>query len=307
MLKIISSPHLNCKSTTQKVMLDVIIALLPAIIASFLIFGIRALLLIAVSTLTCVIAEWLFNVICKQENTIYDLSAAVTGILLALNVPHTLPVWQLVIGALFAIIAVKCLFGGIGQNFANPAVTARVMMVLSFGTAMTEFYYPDTVASATPLYLISQGAAHKVPDTITLLFGFHGGSLGETCAVALILGGVYLLIRKIITIHAPVAFIGTVFVFSFILGLPPLTEVLTGGLLLGAIFMATDYSTTPINKGGKIIFGIGCGLITIFIRKWGSYPEGVSFSILFMNILTPYIEKWTFRKPLGALKDGGAK
>ncbi len=303
-LTVCTSPHIHSKRSTTSIMLDVIIALVPAIIASVVIFGLNALVLISASVITSVIGEWLFNLICKKNDTLGDLSAVVTGILLALNVPATLPVWQICLGSLFATVAVKALFGGIGQNFANPAATARVMMILSFGGAMTEFYYPttDTVATATPLALISGGAAHKVPSTLELLLGLHGGCLGETCALALIIGGIYLLSRKVITWHAPIAFIGTVFICSFLLGLPPVTEILTGGLMLGAIFMVTDYTTTPITKSGRLIFGIGCGLITILIRKWGSYPEGVSFSILFMNILTPYIEKWTYRRPLGGAK-----
>lgn len=299
-----TSPHIHSKRTTTSVMLDVIIALVPAIIAASVIFGYKAFVLIAVSAAASVLSEWLFNLICKKKNTITDLSAVVTGILLAMNVPAKLPIWQMVIGAVFATVAVKGLFGGIGQNFANPAATARVMMVLSFGGTMTQFYFPmvDTTASPTPLAYIGAGAVHKVPSTLELFLGLHGGSLGETCALALIIGGIYLLARKVITWHAPVAFIGTVFLFTWALGLPPVTEILTGGLMLGAIFMATDYSTTPLTKSGRFIFGVGCGLITVLIRVWGSYPEGVSFAILLMNILTPYIEKWTIRKPLGGAK-----
>ncbi len=299
-----TSPHIHSKRTTASIMLDVIIALIPAIIAAGIIFGYKAIVLIAVSVITSVASEWLFNVICKKRNTVSDLSAVVTGILLAMNVPAKLPIWQMVIGAIFATIAVKALFGGIGQNFANPAATARVMMVLSFGGTMTQFHFPmvDTTASPTPLAYISAGALHKVPSTLELFLGVHGGCLGETCALALILGGIYLLARKVITLHAPLAFIATVFLFTWALGLPPVTEILTGGLMLGAIFMVTDYSTTPITKSGRVVFGIGCGLITVLIRVWGSYPEGVSFAILLMNILTPYIQKWTVGKPLGGAK-----
>lgn len=298
-----TSPHIRSKNTTTRVMLDVIIALTPVMVASVLLFGFRALLLLSVSVATAVVSEYLFNLICKKETTIYDLSAVVTGILLALNIPVSLPIWQMVVGSAFAIIVVKCLFGGIGQNFANPAITARIMMLLSFGTTMTTFHYPaDTIASATPLALIKGGAERLLPENADLLLGRYGGCLGETCSVALILGGLYLIARRVITWHAPVAFIGTVFLGSFALGLPPVAELLTGGLLIGAIFMATDYSTTPITKGGKLIFGLGCGIITLLIRRWGAYPEGVSYAILFMNIITPYIEKWTVRKPLGGAK-----
>ncbi len=298
-----TSPHIHSKNTTTRVMLDVIIALTPVMVASVLLYGFRALLLLSVSVATAIVSETLFNLICKKENTIYDLSAVVTGVLLALNVPVSLPLWQMAIGSAFAIIAVKCLFGGIGQNFANPAITARIMMLLSFGSTMTVFHYPaDTVASATPLALIKGGAERLLPNTVDLLFGRYGGCLGETCSIALILGGVYLLARRVITWHAPFAFIGTVFAGSFVFGLPPVAELLTGGLLIAAFFMITDYSTTPVTKGGRLIFGLGCGIITLLIRKWGAYPEGVSFAVLFMNILTPYIEKWTVRKPLGGAK-----
>ncbi|MBR6693823.1 MAG: RnfABCDGE type electron transport complex subunit D [Clostridia bacterium] len=299
-----TSPHIHSKNNTTRVMLNVIIALLPAITASVWIFGWRALLLVSVSVATAVLSEILFNLLCKKSQTIYDLSAVVTGILLALNVPVTLPVWQMVIGSAFAIIAVKGLFGGIGQNFANPAITARIMMLLSFSATMSPKTYPvaDVIAGSTPLNSIRTGELHLIPDTSELLLGRYGGSLGETCSIALLLGGAYMLIRHIITWHAPVAFIGTVFLGSFVLGLPPVVEILSGGLLIGAIFMATDYSTTPITKNGRLIFGLGCGIITLLIRKWGSVPEGVSYAILFMNILTPYIEKWTVKRPLGGAK-----
>ena len=299
-----TSPHIHSKNNTTRVMLNVIIALLPAITASVWIFGWRALLLISVSVATAVLSEGLFNLLCKKSQTIYDLSAVVTGILLALNVPVTLPVWQMVIGSAFAIIAVKGLFGGIGQNFANPAITARIMMLLSFSATMSPETYPvaDVIAGSTPLNSIRTGELHLIPDTSELLLGRYGGSLGETCSIALLLGGAYLLVRHIITWHAPVAFIGTVFLGSFVLGLPPVVEILSGGLLIGAIFMATDYVTSPATPAGKLIFGVGAGLLTFLIRDFGVYPEGVSFAILFMNILTPYIESWTAHKVFGGKK-----
>ncbi len=298
------SPHIQSKRTTTGIMLDVIIALMPAVVASVIIFGVRSLLLVFTSVAAAVFAEYAFEKICKKDNTIYDLSAVVTGVILALNVPATLPLWQMAVGAVFAIVVVKGLFGGIGQNFANPAATARVMMVLSFGNTMTASVFPqnDTVSSATPMALLSSGAAHKVPDVLDLFLGNCGGALGETCTLAILLGFIYLLARRVITWHTPFAFIATVFLCTWLLGLPPLTEILSGGLMLGAVFMATDYSSTPINSRGRLIFGIGCGLITVLIRKWGSYPEGVSFAILLMNILTPYIDKWSFMRPLGGAK-----
>lgn len=303
-LTVSTSPHIHSKRTTASIMLDVVIALVPAMVASVIIFGWRSLFLICVSVVTSVLAELVFELICKREISISDFSAVVTGVLLALNVPATLPVWQLVIGSIFATVVVKGLFGGIGQNFANPAATARIMMLLSFGSTMSSSVFPvnDTVSSATPLALIKGGAAHKLPSTLDLLLGNRGGSLGETCALALILGGIYLLVRRVITWHAPLSFIATVFICSWLLGRPPIQEILSGGLMLGAIYMATDYSSTPITSRGRLIFGIGCGLITILIRTWGSYPEGVSYSLLLMNILTPYIDKWTVRLPLGGAK-----
>lgn len=317
MNKLISSvsPHFNSPRTTQKIMLDVVIALCPAMIASVIIFGVRSLLVIGVCVGTCLLSEFLFEKICKRENTISDLSAVVTGMLLAFNLPVTIPIWQAVIGSVAAIIVVKQLFGGIGQNFANPAITARIIMIVAFSGEMTTWINPkaasaplfnasemiDSATSATPLVAMTNGA--DVPSYLDLFLGYHGGCLGETCVLALLLGGIYLLARRVISWHTPVAFIGTVAVMSFICGKDVLGQVMSGGLMLGAFFMATDYATTPPTKWGKIIFGIGCGLITILIRFWGNYPEGVSFSILIMNILTPYITKLTRSKPL----IGGAK
>lgn len=305
MNKLISSvsPHFHTPRTSQGIMLDVIIALCPAAIASVIIFGWRSMLIIGVCVLTCVLSEYLFEKLCKRENTISDLSAVVTGILLAFNLPVTISVWQAVIGSVAAIIVVKQLFGGIGQNFANPAITARIIMLVAFSGTMTKWVSPsgfftdvDAFASATPLAAEAKGAA--MPSYLDLFLGNHGGSLGETCALALIIGGIYLLIKRVISWHTPVAFLGTVAVMSLICGKDVLGQLLSGGLMLAAFFMATDYATTPSTKWGKIIFGVGCGLITILIRFWGNYPEGVSYSILIMNILTPYISKLTRSKPL---------
>lgn len=305
MNKLISSvsPHFHTPRTTTAIMLDVIIALMPAAIASVIIFGWRSLLVIGVCVLTCVLSEFLFEKLCKRENTISDLSAVVTGLLLAFNLPVSIPIWQAVIGSVAAIIVVKQLFGGIGQNFANPAITARIIMLVAFAGPMTNWTIPvgmpDTATTATPL--MTKGEI--IPSYQDLFLGYHPGSLGETCAAALALGGIYLLIRRVISWHTPVAFIGTVAVMSLLCGKDVLVQLLSGGLMLGAIFMATDYSTTPSTKWGKIIFGVGCGLITILIRFWGNYPEGVSYSILIMNILTPFISKLTRSKPL----TGGGK
>lgn len=292
------SPHFFSKTTTQRIMLDVIIALFPAVIASVINFGLRSLLVIGVCVAVCVLSEWIFEKICKKESTISDLSAVVTGILLAFNLPVSIPLWQAVVGCLVAIVIVKQLFGGIGQNFANPAIAARIVMLTAFSGSMTTWTFPDAVTGATPLALISKGELGSLPSYIDMFLGHHGGCLGETCILALLLGGIYLLFRRVISWHTPVAFIVTVAVMSLLCGYDVLYQLMGGGLVLGAFFMATDYATTPATKWGKIIFGVGCGLITVLIRFWGNFPEGVSFSILLMNILTPYISKLTRQKPL---------
>jgi electron transport complex protein RnfD len=291
------SPHVRARISTTSIMLDVIIALCPALIASVLIFGFRALAVVATCVIVCVAAEWLFELICKRDVTVRDLSAVVTGMILGCNLPVNIPLWQAAIGSIFAIVVVKQLFGGIGCNFANPAITARIMMTLSFASAMSDFSSKaDAVSSATPL------SGGVMPSYLDLFLGKHGGSLGETCALAILIGGVYLIVRRVIDWQTPVAFIGTVFLFSLVLGENALVAILTGGVMFGAVFMATDYSTTPHTKWGKVIFGVGCGLITVLIRVFGSYPEGVSFAILFMNILTPYIGNWTRKKVFGGVK-----
>lgn len=308
MNKLISavSPHFHSARTTQGIMLDVVIALIPAAIMSVVIFGWRSLAVIFTCVGVCVLSEFLFEKLCKRENTVSDLSAVVSGMLLAFNLPVTIPLWQAAFGSVAAIIVVKQLFGGIGQNFANPAITARIIMMTAFSGAMTNWVAPnlslsgtvDATSSATPLTLITKGETDALPSYLDMFFGFRGGCLGETCAAALLIGGLYLLFRGVISWHTPVAFIGTVAVMSLICGKDVPYQLLSGGLLLGAIFMATDYSSTPPTKWGKIIFGVGCGLITILIRFWGNFPEGVSFSILLMNILTPAITKLTRPKPL---------
>ena len=302
-LHISVSPHIHSKISTQRIMLDVLISLLPATIAGVVIFGLNALLVIAVCVAVCVLGEFVFNRITKKPLTISDLSAAVTGLLLALNLPANVPLWQAGVGSLFAIIIVKCIFGGIGRNVVNPAITGRVFMLVAF-SSMTKAAFPlDSTAGATPLSEIAGGNEVVLTD---LLLGNIGGSIGETCKVALLIGGVYLLVRRVITWHIPVAFIGTTFIFTLAVHefdfMLALSLVLSGGLLLGAFFMATDYVTSPTTPLGKIIFGVGAGLITVLIREWGIYPEGVSFAILIMNILNPYIDMLTARKLFGGAK-----
>ena len=292
------SPHCHGKITTQSIMRDVLIALAPALVAGVINFGWRALLVTAVCAAACMFFEWGFEKLCHTPSTISDLSAAVTGVLLAMNLPVSIPLWQAVFGALVAIVAVKGLFGGIGKNFANPAITARIVMFLAFSKTMTAWVFPDAVSSATPLAMMANGES---VDYLTLLLGNHGGCLGETSALALLIGFAYLLIRGVISWHTPVCFVGTVFVMSLILGQDAVGQILSGGLMLGAIFMATDYSTTPSTNLGRVLFGIGAGLLTVLIRFYGAYAEGVSFAILFMNILTPYLSKWTETKPFGGV------
>ena len=291
------SPHIHSGRSTRRIMLDVLIALLPATAAGAVIFGLRSLLGVAVTVAACVGFEALFNLAAKKPIPVGDLSAAVTGLLLALNLPANIPLWQCAVGALFAMVVVKGLFGGLGANPVNPAITARVFMLVAFGTMAKAAFPVDAVSSATPL------ASEEATSLMDLFLGNHGGAIGETCAAALLLGGIYLIVRRVITWHIPVAFIGTVFLTSFLMeSMDPmagLAAVLSGGLLIGAIFMATDYVTSPATPWGKIIFGLGAGLITFLIRYFGVYPEGVSFAILFMNIITPYISSWTKRKVFG--------
>ena len=294
------SPHDENYTKTSDIMRDVLIALAPALIAATYIFGLRALLLTAVCVASCVATEYICRKLMKRPNTIGDLSAVVTGVILAFNLPVTLPIWQAVLGSFIAIAVVKQLFGGLGQNFANPAITARIVLMVSFPAQMTRwalpFYYNETSDVMTgPTPLVTKSATY-----LNLLLGKTTGCLGETCAVALILGGVYLIIRRVISPAAPLAFIGVLAALSAVHGDDPLYQILAGGVMLGAFFMATDYATTPVTTKGKLIFGAGCGIITFIIRSFGSYPEGVSFSILLMNILTPYIEQLTRTKVFGA-------
>ena len=304
-LQLSVSPHIHSGRSTRRIMLDVILALLPTTLAGVLLFGWRALLLVAVCVVSCVLSEAVFSLATKKPQTVGDLSAAVTGLLLGLNLPANLPIWQAVVGSVFAIVVVKCLFGGLGCNFVNPAITARVFMLLAFGSMVKQAFPSsvDAVSGATPLPLIGEG---NIPSLADLFLGRVGGAIGEVCSLALLLGGAYLLIRRVITWQIPVAVIGSAYLFTFFWngfdGLGALASILSGGLLIGAIFMATDYVTSPTTSWGKIIFGVGIGFLTVLIRLFGSYPEGMSFAILFMNILTPYIDSWTRRKLFGGVK-----
>ena len=291
---------MRSNQTTAKIMLHVLIALVPAMVMSAVQFGGRALMLTGVCVLSAMLWEKLSCVIMKRPDSTDDLSAMVTGMLLAFNLPPSLPYWIAVIGSFIAIVIVKQIFGGLGQNFANPAIVGRIVLMLSFTSEMTTWTMPawssvDVVSAPTPLR--DDSGLYSYTD---LFLGKCPGCMGEVCKAALLLGGVYLVIMRIIHIHAPVAFVGTVFVFSWLAGKDPVYQILSGGLILGAVFMETDYVTTPITPKGKAIFGIGCGIITCVIRFYANYPEGVSFSILIMNIATPYIDMATRKKPVGA-------
>jgi electron transport complex protein RnfD len=311
-LHISSTPHIHQKgSSTRNIMLDVVIAMLPATIAGIVIFGISALWTVLTCVISAVVAEYVFNLCAGKKQTIGDLSAVVTGLLLALNVSTAVPLWQCVVGSVFAIVVVKCLFGGIGKNIVNPAITARVFMLLTFG-AVGAVALPTVVeitTGATPLAALNQGAevgAAEAPSLMDLFLGLHGGAIGETCAAALLLGFVYLVVRKVIKWYVPVSFVATTFLCYFLFcgfdAYFALQHVLAGGLLLGAIFMATDYVTTPNTGSGRVVFCIGAGLLTFAIRQFGMFPEGVSIAILTMNLLTPFICDFTKKKTLGGVR-----
>lgn len=313
------SPHRATTMSTAKIMLMVILALLPSAIAGCVFFGPRAAAVLAVCVISCIAFEALSRKIMKREQTVSDLSAIVTGLLLGMNLPATTPIYVAVIGSFIAIVIVKQLFGGIGQNFANPALAARIVLMLSFANDLTTWVVPywytdvvDVTTGATPLTAswlnyTENGTAYKMaPFTMGEMFlGETGGCIGETCAAALLAGGIFLIVTGIISAATPVAFIGSFALLTFLYtgsAVETLYGVLAGGLLIGAFFMATDYATTPVTTKGRIIFGIGCGLMTFIIRTFGSYPEGVSFAIILMNLLTPYIDKLTLTKPFGAKK-----
>ena len=321
------SPHIRSAASTNRIMLDVVIALMPAFVASVLIFGPRAALITLVCVAACVLFEALYQKFTHQPITVLDFSAVITGLLIAFNLPVTLPLWQGVIGCFVAIVMVKQLFGGLGRNFANPAIVARVVLFIAFPLTMSYWAMPDStpawvllsgivptssqvavdaVSSATPLAYMALGSMDNLPSLLYMFLGLRGGTIGETSALALLLGGAYLLIRGVIRWHIPVSFMATVALLSFLAGGFDLhfmmMHLLAGGLVIGAFFMATDYVTSPQTVKGRIIFGIGCGVLTVVIRLFGNYPEGVSFAILFMNVLVPFINKYAMTKPLGGKK-----
>ena len=317
-----SSPHIRSNENTRSIMLDVIIAMLPALVWAIYNFGFKALISVAVSVVACLFWEWLYRKLLKKPQAIGDLSAVVTGMLLAFVCPPELPWWALIIGAFFSIVVVKQLYGGIGCNFLNPALAGRAILLASYATAMTTWSLPsskkalaDVISTATPLQIMKEGTAEKFAELTTnytvgdMFIGRIGGSLGEVSALALLLGGAWLLIRKVISWHTPVAFIGTVAILTLIsapAGIDNvqymLYNVFGGGLMLGAFFMATDYATSPVTKPGQLIFGVGCGLLTCFIRRFGSYPEGVCYSILIMNCTTWLLDKYIRPTIYGAVK-----
>ena len=318
-----SSPHIRGSETTRSIMLDVIIAMIPAVVFACFNFGMRALLLVGVSVIGAVFFEWLYRFLMKKPQSIGDLSAVVTGMLLAMTCPVTTGYWQVLIGDFFAIIFVKQLFGGIGKNFINPALAGRAALVASYAGAMTKWIDPtankaavlgsnvDVITAATPLAYLKEGKIEElkaVYDISDVFLGTIGGSLGEVSAIALILGGAYLIWRKVINWQTPVAYVGTVAVLSFLFPKAGsgvewmLYSVFGGGLMLGAIFMATDYATSPVTKKGQLIYGIGCGALTVFIRYFGSYNEGVCYSIMVMNCCTALIDKYTRPTRFGVVK-----
>lgn len=314
-----SSPHFNGGRTTQNIMLDVIIALVPAMVASVILFGFRAAVVILTCVATCVLSEYLCRRVMKRPQTVVDLSCVVTGILLALNLPVTINPLIAVFGGVVAIVVVKQMFGGIGQNFVNPALTARIILLNSFPSRMTHWVQPfdytataDAITTATPLGILKEGTGEALPSYLDLFLGNNAGCLGETCALAILIGGVYLIARRVISPVIPVTYLATAALFSALFGRDPLFDLLSGGLLLGAFFMATDYTTSPLYFWGRVVFAFGCGLITMVIREFGSLPEGVSYSIILMNILTPLLERAIKPRAFGAQrapkgKKGGAR
>lgn len=309
-LAVSSSPHLRSGASTRRIMQEVCLALAPAGIAGIVLFGAHAAALIAASVITCVLSEFIYQKLAKEKSTIGDWSAVVTGLLLAYNLPANAPIWLAVVGGVIAIVLVKQMFGGIGSNFMNPALTARAILFVSWSSLMSSYpqttFAVDATSSATPLVLMGAGSVTDV-NLWNLMIGNCSGVLGETCKLAIIAGGVYMLIRRIIDWRIPVTFIGTVFLCYLLKDGAEMAvyQIFAGGLMLGAFFMATDYATSPVTGIGKLIMGVGCGILLFVIRAYASYPEGCSFAILFMNVVTPLIDKFTMPKPFGEVKQHG--
>ena len=309
-LAVSSSPHLRSGASTRRIMQEVCLALAPAGIAGIVLFGAHAAALIAASVITCVLSEFIYQKLAKEKTTIGDWSAVVTGLLLAYNLPANAPIWLAVVGGVIAIVLVKQMFGGIGSNFMNPALTARAILFVSWSSLMSSYpqttFAVDATSSATPLALMGAGSVTDV-NLWNLMIGNCSGVLGETCKLAIIAGGVYMLIRRIIDWRIPVTFIATVFLCYLLKDGAEMAvyQIFAGGLMLGAFFMATDYATSPVTGIGKLIMGVGCGILLFVIRAYASYPEGCSFAILFMNVVTPLIDKFTAPKPFGEVKQHG--
>lgn len=306
------SPHVRAQNTTKSIMRDVVIALLPSLAFGVYHFGLNALMVIAVCVVTCVLSELLFELLAKKPITVFDYSAVVTGMILAINLPSTATWWMCVLGSVFAIVVVKMFFGGLGQNFMNPALAARCFLLISFASRMSDFSI-DGVSSATPLALLKAG---EEPDLLTLFIGYHGGCIGEVSALAILVGALYLIIKKVITVRIPFTYIISTLVFIFIINTVMGNDVtvnymagqlLSGGLLVGAFFMATDYVTSPITPKGQYVYGVLLGLLTALFRILGSSAEGVSYAIIICNLLVPIIEKITVSKPFGCEKEKGGK
>ncbi len=321
-LTVSSTPHTRANNSVDDIMLDVILALMPAAFAGVYFFGPRALMVLMASVISCVAFESIYELFAHKKNTVKDLSAVVTGMLLAFTLPVTVPLYAVVIGAFVSIVITKQLFGGLGQNFMNPALVGRAFLLASFPTQMTKFVFGriglfdnniDALTGATPL---SAEYTMTVPTNLELFLGKFSngvpiaGSIGETCALAILIGLIYLVVRRVISLRIPVSYIASVMIMAMLFkgdvnscGGHPLMAVLSGGVLFGAVFMATDYVTTPTTAVGQVIFGIGCGVITSIIRMWGGYPEGVTYAILLMNVITPLLDKWTKPKAFGSVKE----
>ena len=311
-LTVASSPHIRGNFRTNRIMLDVVLALLPALIAGICVLGLRALVVTLICVATCLLAEWLYARVTKTRNTVVDGSAMVTGVLLAMTLPHTVPYWLAVVGSVFAIVVVKALCGGLGQNIFNPALAGRALMMLIYPVGLTRYLSVDGVSAATPLHHMVMPALPE-ESLLDMFLGRCPGSIGELSALALLAGGVYLVCRKVISARIPVAYLGTVAVITLVFAKTDspvqwmLYSLLSGGVMLGAVFMATDYATSPAAPIGQIVYGIGCGVLTVIFRYYGLYPEGVTYAILIMNVLVWVIDYYTPIRRFGTKRGGAAK